>query len=151
MKLILASITFIFVTAVEIRAATPEQEKAFIESYKKAFEAKDEKALAAFLHTKGADVSTIGFFSMMQLAEAGQPVSSIELVTPTAEEAAKFNKAMEMPDGKMYKLPVKPTKKLVIVIEEKSGGGSSTSTSTSSNPVAEIDGKLLIPVPVPAK
>ncbi len=149
MKLILASITFIFVTAVEIRAATPEQEKAFIESYKKAFEAKDEKALAAFLHTKGADVSTIGFFSMMQLAEAGQPVSSIELVTPTAEEAAKFNKAMEMPDGKKYKLPVKPTKKLVIVIEEKSGGGSST--STSSNPVAEIDGKLLIPVPVPAK
>jgi len=148
MKYILTSIALIATACGTAHAATPEQEKAFVESYKKAFEAKDEKALAAFLYTKGANVSTIGFFSMMQLSEAGKPVTSIELVTPTKEEAAKYNKAMPMPDGKMYKMPVKPIKKLVIVIEEKSADGSSK--STQSNPVAEIDGKLVIPVPVPA-
>ncbi|MBX7208248.1 MAG: hypothetical protein K1X78_08070 [Verrucomicrobiaceae bacterium] len=135
--------------AVTSFAITPEQEKAFVENYKKAFEAKDEKALAAFLYTKGAEVGTIGFFSMMQLADAGKPVTSIELVTPTKEEAARYNKAMPMPDGGMCKMPVKPVRKLVIVIEEKSGD--STSKSTHSNPVAEVDGKLVIPVPVPAK
>lgn len=149
MKRILTSIALVVTTIIAAHAATPEKEKAFVESYKKAFEAKDEKALAAFLYTKGAEVGTIGFFSMMQLSEAGKPITSIELVTPTAEEAAKYNKPMEMPDGKNYKMPVKPTKKLVIVIEEKSADGSSK--STQSNPVAEVDGKLVIPVPVPAK
>lgn len=130
-------------------AATPEQEKAFVESYKKALEAGDTKALAAFLHTKGAAADTVEFFTMMQEMNAGQKVSSIELVTPTAEERKKFNTPMEMPDGKMYKMPVEPTKQLVIKIESKSAEGSSSSTSKS--PVAEIDGKLVIPVPVPAK
>lgn len=148
MKRIFTRIIILAAMAIKAAAATPEQEKAFVESYKKAFEAKDEKALAAFLYTKGANISTIGFFSMMQLAEAGKPVTSIELVTPTKDEAAEYNKAMEMPDGKKYKMPVKPIKKLVIVIEEKSADGSSK--STSSSPVAEIDGKLVIPVPVPA-
>ena len=149
MKTVLTSFAAIAAITVSAFSATPEQEKAFVESYKKAFEAKDEKALAAFLYAKGAEVGTIGFFSMMQLADAGKPITSIELVTPTPEEAAKYNKAMPMPDGGMYKMPVKPIKKLVIVIEEKSADGSSK--STHSNPVAEIDGKLVIPVPVPAK
>jgi hypothetical protein len=129
-------------------AATPAQEKAFVEAYKKAFEAKDEKALHAFLHTAGATEETIGFFKMMQTAEAGNKISSIELVTPTKEEAAELNKPMEMPDGKKYKMPIKPIKQLVIVVEQKSDSGSSKSTSKS--PVAEKDGKLVIPVPVPA-
>lgn len=149
MKTILMTAAVIAAITLTAFPATPEQEKAFVESYKKAFEAGDEKALAAFLYTKGAEVGTIGFFSMMQLAEAGKPVTSIELVTPTPEEAARYDKAMPMPDGGMFKMPVKPVKKLVIVIEEKSGDGSSK--STHSSPVAEIDGKLLIPVPVPAK
>jgi hypothetical protein len=149
MKTVLTSLAAIAAITVSAFCATPEQEKAFVESYKKAFEAKDEKALAAFLYTKGAEVGTIGFFSMMQIADAGKPITSIELVTPTEEEAAKYNKPMEMPDGGMYKMPVKPIKKLVIVIEEKSADGSSK--STHSSPVAEIDGKLVIPVPVPAK
>ena len=130
-------------------AATPDQEKAFIESYKKAFEANDAKALEAFLHTKGASAETIDFFKMMQTAEAGKKITRIELVAPDAEQLKKLNKPMEMPDGKLYKLPITPKKQLVIVIEEKEG--ESTGTSTHKLPVAEKDGKLIIPVPVPAK
>jgi len=46
-------------------------------------------------------------------------------------------------------MPFHPTKQLVVVIEEKSGDSSSKSTSKS--PVGEKNGKLVIPVPVPAK
>jgi hypothetical protein len=130
-------------------AATPEQEKAFVAAYRKAFEAHDEKALAAFLYTEGADAETIGFFKMMQQPDPSAKITSIELVVPTAEEMAKFNKPMEMPDGKTYVMPVKPIKQLVIKTESKSATGSGTSSSTS--PVAEVKGKLVIPVPVPQK
>src|SRR4051812_9707044 len=130
-------------------AATPEQEKAFVESYKKALEANDTKALVAFLYTKGAAKETVEFFTMMQTMEAGKKPTSIELVTPTAEEKAKFSEPMQMPDGKKYKMPFTPTKQLVITYEEKNGDNSSKSTSKS--PVGEKDGKLVIPVPVPAK
>lgn len=130
-------------------AATPEQENAFVESYKKALESNDTKALAAFLYTHGAEKETVEFFTMMQTMNAGQNVASIELVTPSAEEKAKFNKPMEMPDGKKYVMPFQPTKQLVVVIEEKSGDSSSKSTSKS--PVGEKNGKLVILVPVPAK
>jgi hypothetical protein len=91
----------------------------------------------------------VEFFTMMQGANAGQKVTSIELVTPSKEDMAKFNKPMEMPDGKKYKMPFAPTKQLVVVIEKKDGDGSSKSTSKS--PVGEKNGKLVIPVPVPAK
>ena len=131
------------------RSATPEQEKAFIEAYRKAFEANDTKALVAFLHTEGAAPDTVEFFTMMQTAGAGKKIASIELVTPTKEELAKLSKPLEMPDGKKYKMPFQPSKQLVITVEEKSGDGSSKSTSKS--PVGEKNGKLVIPVPVPAK
>lgn len=146
MKHIIASLALVTALA---SAATPDDEKAFVEKYKKAFEAKDMKTLSAFLYTKGANADTVEMFTMMQEMQAGMKITSIELIAPSAEELAKFNKPMEMPDGKMYKMPVKPYKQLVIVIEEKSADGSSKSTSKS--PVAEVDGKLVIPVPVPAK
>lgn len=139
--------TFALLAALSLTAfaATPEQEKAFVESYKKALESNDTKALAAFLHTEGATKETVEFFTMMQTMSAGKKVASIELVTPTAADAAKFNQPMEMPDGKTYKMPFTPTKQLVVTTEE--GGGKSTSKS----PVGEKNGKLVIPVPVPAK
>lgn len=130
-------------------AATPEQEKAFVENYKKALETGNEKALAAFLYTEGAEAEQIEFFKMMMTLEAGSKITSIELVTPSAEDAEKFNKPMTMPDGKSYKMPIKPYKQLVVVSETKSESGSGKSTSKS--PVAEKDGKLVIPVPVPVK
>ena len=143
------SLTLLAVLALSARAATPEQEKAFVESYKKALESNDTKALAAFLYTEGAKKETVEFFTMMQTLNAGKTVAGIELVAPTREEAASYNKAKEMPDGKKYKMPFSPTKQLVIKIEEKNASGSSTSTSKCA--VGEKNGKLVIPVPVPAK
>lgn len=131
------------------RAATPEQEKAFVESYRKALEAGDAKALAGFLYTKGATEETVEFFKMMQSIDTGAKVVSVELVKPTPEEEAKFNEPMMMPDGKKYTMPIKPIKRMVIKTETKDANGSSS--GTSSSPVAEKDGKLVIPVPVPAK
>ena len=45
-----------------IAAATPEQEKAFIDKYKKAFEGKDTATLESFLYTQGADPEIVGFY-----------------------------------------------------------------------------------------
>ena len=145
-SLLIIAITLPFSFA---RAATPEQEKAFVDSYKKALEAGDTKALAAFLYTEGAQAEQIEFFKMMQMPNPGAKVVSIELVTPSAADAEKFNKPMTMPDGKSYVLGLKPTKQLVVVTENKDGSGSSKSTNKS--PVAEKNGKLVIPVPVLAK
>lgn len=131
------------------QAATPAQEKAFVDSYRKALEAGDAKALEAFLYTKGATDETVGFFKMMQGLEQGAKIVSIELVKPDATEEAKLNQPMQMPDGKSYKMPLKVQKQLVIKSETKSADGSSSGTSKS--PVAEKDGKLVIPVPIPAK
>ena len=135
--------------AIPAAAITPEAEKTFVESYKKAFEANDEKTLSSFLHTEGASADTIDFFKMMQTAEAGKKAAEIKLETVSPEEAAKKSKPMEMPDGKMYVMPFIPTHQLVIVIEQNDGSGKST--STSKLPVAEHKGKIVIPIPVPAK
>ena len=137
--------TLLLACGLAAHAATPAQENAFLDSYKKAFESNDTKALAAFLHTEGASKDTIEMFTMMQSMNAGKKVASIELITPSAADMEKFNKPRPMPDGKMYVMPFAPTKQLVVVVEE--GGGKSTSKS----PVGEKNGKLVIPVPVPAK
>jgi len=148
MKHLIVSIASI-ACAVVAAAATPEQEAAFVDRYKAAFESNDVKTLESFLLTKGADEETIEFFKMMQSLHAGQKIASIKLVAPAAAELKKLSQPMEMPDGKLYKLPITPKKQLVIVIEEKDD--ESTGTSTSKLPVVEKDGQIVIPVPVPAK
>lgn len=135
--------------AMNAAAITPEAEKAFVDAYKKAFEANDAKTLKGYLLTEGASEDTVSFFSMMQTAEAGKPVTSIKLEKVSAEEAKAKSKPMEMPDGKLYKMPFTPSHQLVIVMEQKDGNGSSS--STSKLPVAEHKGRIVIPVPVPAK
>ena len=148
MKHILTSVFIAASIAVVANAATPEQEKAFVASYRKAFEAGDKAALEKFLYTKGAEPDQIEFFKMMMMPEKGTKITKIELVKPTAEEMAKFNEPMEMPDGKKYKMPFNPTYALVIETETKTGD--SSSTSKARQPVGEKDGKLVIPVPVAA-
>ena len=103
-------------------------------------------ALDAFLLTEGTPAEVVDFFKMMRDAPLEGKVS-VELKTPTPEQAAQFNQAMEMPDGKYYKLPITPSHQLVISSGTKEG--ESSSTSSSSFPVAQKDGKFVIPLPVP--
>ena len=49
----------------------------------------------------------------------------------------------------MAKLPLTTSKKLVLKVESKDENGSSSSTSKSF--LAEVDGKLVIPVPASVK
>ncbi len=118
----------------------------FLAAYRKALDAKDTAALDAFLLTDGTPAEVVEFFKMMREVPAGGK-TTVELKTPTAEEAAKFNQAMEMPDGKYYKLPITPSHQLVVTTATKEG--ESTNSSTSSFPVAMKDGKFVIPLPVP--
>ena len=135
--------------SLHVAAATPEQEKAFTDKYKKAFEAKDTATLQSFLYTQGADPAIVGFYKMMQSGEAGEKISNIELVALTPEDAKKAATPMDSPTGGQVCLTLKPTKKLIIKVEKKDASGSSS--STSENFIAEKDGKLVIPVPGPCK
>jgi hypothetical protein len=130
-------------------ASTPAQEKEFMDKYQAAFEANDSATLVSFLYTKGADPEALEFYKMMVADGAGNKISKIELVALSPEDAAKAAKVQEGPGGKKVKLPLKPIKKLKITVETKDANGSSSSSSESF--VAESDGKLVIPVPVPAK
>jgi hypothetical protein len=132
-----------------ISAGTPEQEKAFTDKYKKAFEGKDTATLESFLYTQGADPAILGFYKMMQSAEAGEKISNIELVSLSAEDAKKAATPMDSPTGGNVCLTLKPTKKLIIKIEKKDPNGSST--SSTENFITEKDGKFVIPVPGPCK
>ena len=134
--------------AFAIVAATPEQEKAFTDKYKAAFEGKDTATLESFLYTQGSDPAALEFYKMMQSGNAGGKITSIELVSLTPEDVKKATTPMDGPTGKVC-LNLKPTKKLVIKVEQKDANGSSS--SSSENFVAEKDGKLVIPVPGPCK
>src|SRR5436190_15801779 len=82
-----------------VTAATADQEKAFTDKYKKAFEGKDTATLESFLYTQGADPEIVGFYKMMQSGEAGEKISSIELVNVTPEDVKKATTPMDSPTG----------------------------------------------------
>lgn len=126
-------------------AAPADQETAFLSAFRKALEAKDKTAMESMMLKDGTPADIMEFFHMMLEVPAGMQVGSVDLVNPTAEEAAKYEKVTEMPDGKNYKMPLIPTKQLVIVMKEGTSG-----TSKSTLPVAEKDGRLVILMPVPA-
>jgi hypothetical protein len=129
-------------------AASPAQEKQFVDAYKKAYEGKDGKSLQSMLYTKGADPQALEFYKMMLTAEMGGKIASIELLDLTADDKAKSAK-MAGPDGKPMKLVLPPTKKLVIKAQTSDKNGSSSSTSQVF--VGESDGKLYVLVPAAAK
>jgi len=128
-------------------AATPAQEKQFVDAYKKAFEGKDEKTLTGLLYTKGSDPEAAGFYKMMMTAEMGSKITSIQLMDLNADDK-KRAAGGPGPGGKPMKFNLAPTKKLVIKSETKDANGSSSSSNETF--VAEADGKLVIPVPGPA-
>ena len=135
------------VAAAPSLAATPAQERAFVDTYRKAFEAKDAATLHSLLYTKGADPKALGFYRMMTTVGMGAKVASIALVDLTPEDRARANRAMPGVDGKMLRLSLEPVKKLVICVETKTADA--TSTGTNEVFVGEHDGKLWIPVPAP--
>jgi hypothetical protein len=149
MKISILLCAVIATISVSLRASTPEQEKAFIDKYKTAFEAKNTATLESFLYTQGADPAILGFYKMMQSSDAGGKISKIELVDLTPEDVKKAATPMDSPTGGKVCLTLKPVKKLVIKIEKKDAN--SSSTSTSENFIAEKDGKFVIPVPGPCK
>ena len=132
-----------------VLAGTAEQDKAFVDKYKAAFEAGDKATLESFLYTKDANPMALEFYKMMQSDGAGGKITKIELVALTPEDVKKASEVQTGPDGSKAKLPLTPTKKLKITIEKKDENGSST--SSSENFVAEKDGKYVIPVPATAK
>jgi len=139
---------YLLTITLPIRAGTPEQEKAFVDKYKTAFEGKDSATLESFLYTQGSDPAALEFYKMMQSGEAGEKISKIELVNLTPEDVKKATTPMDGPTGKVC-LTLKPTKKLVIKVEKKDANGSSS--SSSENFVAEKNEKFVIPVPGPCK
>ena len=149
MKIHILLCALITTVSLSLRAGTPAQEKAFLDKYKTAFEAKDTATLESFLYTQGADPEILGFYKMMQSAEAGEKISKIDLVDLKPEDAKKAATPQDSPTGGKVCLTLKPVKKLVITIEKKDASGSST--SNTENFIAEKDGKFVIPVPGPCK
>ncbi len=136
---------FSIMTLSSLCASSPDQEKAFLDGFKTAFEAGDKKALVSFLYTKGADPMALEFYTMMITEGAGTKISAIELLELTSDEKKEAGKPQEGPDGESAKLPLPPTRRLVM--KTTTAGG----TSTSKFFVAESGGKLVIPVPSPVK
>src|SRR6476619_5833503 len=68
-----------------LHAGTPEQEKAFVDKYKAAYEAGDKATLESFLYTKGANPMALEFYKMMQTEGAGGKITKIDLVDRTPE------------------------------------------------------------------
>jgi hypothetical protein len=149
MKIQILLCALVTTVSLSLRAGTPAQEKAFLDKYKTAFEAKDTATLESFLYTQGADPAILGFYKMMQSAEAGEKISKIELVDLTPEDVKEAATPMDSPTGGKVCLTLKPSKKVVIKIEKKDA--SSSSTNTTKNFIAEKNGKFVIPVPGPCK
>jgi hypothetical protein len=131
-----------------VLAATPEQEKQFVDTYRKASDAKDAKTLNAMLYTKGADSQAVAFYKMMITSELGGRITSIQLLDLTADDKARAAKA-QSPDGRPVKLVLPATKKLVTKSETKDKNGSSSSSSEVF--VGESEGRLYILLPAAAK
>ena len=130
-------------------AATAEQEQAFVDAYKQAFEAQDGDALKALLYSEGADPMALEFYGQMMTADFGGTVTDIGLKDLTADDVKKAGEVMPGPMGGKFILKPKPYKKFFIKIQMKDANGESTASSESF--VAENDGKLVIATPAPAE
>ena len=130
-------------------AATPAQEKAFVDGFKKAVERKDAKTLKSLLYVKDADPTALEFYNMMIVADFGSTINSIKLVELTAEENKQMAAGGKNIHGKPMKMPLKPIKSLEITTSTKTNN--LTANGSSQWYVAESDGKLVIPVPAVVK
>lgn len=130
-------------------AATPAQEKAFVDGFKKAVERKDAKALKALLYVHDADPTALEFYNMMIVADIGSTIKWIKLVDLTPEEDKQMATVGKNIQGQPMKMPLKPIKSLVLTTGSKSAD--LTTSGNSQWYVAEFEGKLVIPVPALVK
>jgi hypothetical protein len=130
-------------------AATPAQEKAFVDSFRKAVERKDAQALTALLYVRDADPTALEFYNMMIVADFGSTIKSIALVDLTAEENKQLAVGGKNIQGKPMKMPLKPIRSLEITTSTKTA--ELTASGSSQWYVAEYEGKLVIPVPALVK
>jgi hypothetical protein len=81
-KISFLTCVLVTVASLSLHGGTSPQEKAFTDKYKTAFEGKDIATLEAFLYTQGADPAILGFYKMMQSAEAGEKylISSLSIL-----------------------------------------------------------------------
>src|SRR3954453_8735838 len=129
---VIAALLVTVAFACPLLAGTPEQDKAFVDKYKAAFEKGDKATLESFLYTKDANPMALEFFKMMATEGAGTAkISKIELVDLTPADVKKAAEVQTGPDGSKAKLPLTPVKKLKISLETKDANGSSNSTSES--------------------
>jgi hypothetical protein len=149
MRKLIFSFAFSILAASGALAASPEQEKAFVDAYKTAFEAQNADGLAALFFSEGAIPEAVDFYKMAMTADFGKKVSEITLQELTAEDVAEVGATMDTPDGGKAVLKPQPYKKLVIKIDTSDASGTSSSTNTIF--VAEQDGKLGVAMPAPAK
>jgi hypothetical protein len=81
-------------------ALSPEQDKAFVDKYKAAYESGDKAALQSFLYTKDAHPMALEFYKAMQADGAGKgKISKIELLDLTPEDVKKLRKSRAVPMG----------------------------------------------------
>ena len=93
--------------------SSSRQQQEFIDSFKKAFESKDEAALKSFLYTKDADPAMLEYYTKMLTSQMGAKITSITLRDLTPDEKTHAAAAMDDPNGRT-KLPLKPVKVLVL-------------------------------------
>jgi hypothetical protein len=72
MRKLLYAICVVLITSLTCRAGSAEQEKAFTDKYKTAFEAKDTATLESFLYTQGADPMAIEFYKRCKPAKRAE-------------------------------------------------------------------------------
>jgi hypothetical protein len=136
----------LFIATPLLRASTPAQEKAFVDKYKTAFEAKDTATVESFFYTEGADPAYLQFVKMKLPSVVGEKIAKIELVELTPEDVKKAATPLDSPTGGKLCLKLKPTKALVITFEKKDASGSPTKNISF---VTEKDGKIVIIMPGP--
>jgi hypothetical protein len=147
---LLAALFVTFAFGCSVQAGTAEQDKAFVDKYKTAFEKGDKATIESLFYIKDPHPMALEYYKMMATDGAGtEKISKIELVDLTPEDVKKSSEVQTGPDGSKAKLPLTATKKLKISVEAKDANGSSTSNKECF--IAEKDGKYVIPVPAMVK
>lgn len=71
MKFLFAAVACCVAFTTSALAASPDQEKQFVDTYKKAHEAGDTRTLNALLYTKGSDPQALEFCQMSMAGDGG--------------------------------------------------------------------------------